>query len=815
MKSTLYIVVFLKILFASLSLFAQAVQQNGAPTHVTSMNQCLLEPNNAKNVQPSVNNQVTNNKGDMPLMDKCLLEPNNAKNVQLPASCPVTNTGNESFEKKDANEDQDQDEDEDIDIDDEFDEEPEEIINSLVLVDETPNQVLDLLEQLTGKTILRPQELVKNVRINLNSNGPITQTDAVLALESLLSMNGVAVIDMGETFLKAVPAQGVQTQSPKILSGSLSKSRPSQKIYSKIFKLKYLSTKEALAAISAIATKGASSQVALDKSNAIFVVDTLMNLQRIETLFEDMDKPLALQEELLFYPIQYVNAVDIKTQFDALKKGNLKKYLESTTVEADKNSNQIIVLTHSNNKPIIDKIIESLDVDIQPLNKSQVFRLKHAEAKEVAAILKAIVKGIPMPKQEGDTRAQLLEKLRETVAKPQGMMPPGSPQSERGQQFSESLTLEPDERSNAVVVYGTPRDLELVRGLIDEMDVLLAQVRIEVVIAEVRLVDDQVSGLQSFGLALNLIDPGKASNGIITNDNIGGPSVNFHDIFTPTTTNLPGASLIAATLSRDAFNAIFRVAEQNTNIRILSAPMIVTTHNRTAIVKVVRDQPFIGESITDVDTSSNLRNSTEYYKDIGIVLEVTPRIGPNGVVQMEIHQTVKSLVATVDIGNGTKAPVVDNREAESFVSVQDQEVIVLAGLQQRLSTVTRSKLWLLGYLPIIGDLWFTPTSCAEETTELILFIRPHVMNNMDEVALVTCDSLRNNITAYNDVNTYINEGHFPRTPYEEECYESRPPVVERKNPCDRVESVQKLEKPFFPMPNGNPYDDYSFALKTQ
>lgn len=673
---------------------------------------------------------------------------------------------------------------EEFEEDDDEEEEAERVINSLILVDESAYQVLDLLEQLTGKTILRQQDLPK-IKINLNSNGSITQSDAILAIESLLSMNGIAVVDMGEPFLKAVPAAGVQTQSPKLLSGEISKSRPSQKIYSKIFKLKYLSTKEALAAIAAMGTKNISSQVALEKSNAIFVVDTLMNLQRMEALFEDMDKPLPLQEELLFYSIQFVNASDLKNQFEALKKGNLKKYLENTTIEADKSSNQLIVLTHANNKPLIDKIIDSLDIDVQPLNKSQVFRLKHAEAKDLTAILKALVKGIPLPKQEGDSRAQLLEKLRETVAKPGT-----TPGSEKGQQFSETLTLEPDERSNSVVVYGTPRDLELVRGLINELDVLLAQVRIEVIIAEVTLTDDQVCGLQTFGFAANLLDPTK-SIGTIAADNIGtaanpAPNLNFHDIFTPTTGNLiAGApSFIAATISKDAFNAIFRVVEQNNNVRVLSAPMIVTTHNRKATVKVVQNFPYAGESITDVDTNSNLRSAIKYYDDIGIVLEVTPRIGPNGVIQMEIHQNVRTIISQVDVGNNQKAPAVSNREAESFISVQDQEVIVLAGLQQRLSTTTKGRLWILGYLPVIGDLLFSPKTDTVSTIELIMFIRPHVMNNMDEVALVTCESLNNNITSNEEVNTYIDYGHFPRE--EDACGER---TAKRKNPCDPRSSV--------------------------
>lgn len=751
---------------------------------LSSLNLFSQEQRDWKTVKPS---SIPAEKKEAAINSPILAEKANNREQKMNA-LPVAEKSIGKAEKE-ADEATKDDKVEEGDEDDGEEEEAEKIINSLILVDESVYQVLDLLEQLTEKTILRQQDLPK-IKINLNSNGPITKTDAILAVESLLSMNGVAVVDMGEPFLKAVPAAGVQTQSPKLLTGSIQKSRPSQKIYSKIFKLHYLSTKEGLAAIAAMGTKGISSQVALEKSNAIFVVDTLMNLQRIETLFEDMDKPLALQEELVFYPIQYVNATDLKVQFDAMKKGNLKKYLESTTIEADKVSNQLIVLTHANNKPLIDRVIAGLDIESQALNKSQVFRLKHAETKELTGLLKALIKGIPMPQKEGDSRAQLLEKLRETVAKPGA-----GPAAEKGQQFSETLTLEPDERSNAVVVYGTPRDLELVGGLINELDVLLAQVRIEVIIAEVTLTDDQVCGLQSFGIAANLLDPSK-SFGTIAADNIGtsanpAPNLNFHDIFTPGT-GAPGnlissvtPSFMAATISKDAFNAVFRVVEQSNNVRILSAPMIVTTHNRKAIIKVVRNQPYAGASVTDVDTQSNLRTAIEYYNDIGIVLEVTPRIGPNGIIQMEIHQNVRTILETVNVGNNQVAPAVSNREAESFISVQDQEVIVLAGLQQRLSTTTKAKLWILGYLPVIGDLLFSPKTDSEQTVELIMFIRPHVMNNMKEVAEVTCDALNNNITSNEEINHYIDYGHFIGNDENPECDER---TKKRKNPCDNIDS---------------------------
>lgn len=639
----------------------------------------------------------------------------------------------------------------------------EEMIDSLVLVDETVNQALDLLEQLTEKTILRQQDLPKT-RINLNSNGMISRKDAILAVESLLSMNGVAIIEMGKAFLKAVPAAGVQTQSPRMLTETSLNADPSQVVYSKVYRLKYLTPQEGIQAIAGIGTKNLSSQVPLLKSNAILVVDTLTNLQRIERLFAELDKPLALQEELLFYPMKFVNVADVKTQIDALKKGNFKKYLENTTIEADKNSNQLIVLTHAQNKHIIDQIIERLDIDVQPLNKSQVFRLKHAEAVEVATLIKAVVKGIPMPKKEsGDARAQLLDKLRETAAA-KAQIPATSAAAaaaEKGQQFSESLTLEPDERSNSIVVYGTPRDLVLVGGLIEELDVLLAQVQIEVIIAEVTLTDDQVSGLETFGLQYNTIP---ALNGAPTT--LGPQGRTRLNGASPTTdTLITAATLLAGSFNPNAFEGLFRVAKENRSVRILSVPMIVTTHNKEAQVKVVIDQPIIGETITSTTNNNNLNQTTKYLHDIGIVLTVTPRIGPNGIIQMEIKQTVKTLLPSVVLATSAQttisAPPISNREATSYVSVKDQDVIVLAGLQQRTTNNIRGKIWLLGCLPILGDLLFSPSSDTEITTELIMFIRPHVMNNNEEIREVTCEAMDNNIVSNKEIDYFMEYGHIP------------------------------------------------------
>jgi general secretion pathway protein D len=98
-------------------------------------------------------------------------------------------------------------------------EDPDMVIDLLVLTDETAIQVIDLLEQLTDKIILRRQDLPVT-KINFNSRGPIKKAEAILALESLLSLNGIMLTDMGGRFLKAVPASNPSSQVPMMIHGS-------------------------------------------------------------------------------------------------------------------------------------------------------------------------------------------------------------------------------------------------------------------------------------------------------------------------------------------------------------------------------------------------------------------------------------------------------------------------------------------------------------------------------------------------------------------------------------------------------------------
>jgi general secretion pathway protein D len=308
-------------------------------------------------------------------------------------------------------------------------------------------------------------------------------------------------------------------------------------------------------------------------------------------------------------------------------------------------------------------------------------------------------------------------------------------------EFSSLLTILPDERSNAVVVSGTVDDIRLLRELVDKIDVILAQVRIEVVIAEVTLNDTDKSGLD----ALNLTIGQHGGVTRVTNFSAG----------TDAASNGPaGWAITGGVVNPLAFNAIMGDTGSKSNVKVLSAPTIVTTHNKEAEIIVGQSQPIITSSTTyptSTTTDTIPTTSQVTYKDIAIDLKVTPLIGDDGSIQLKIDQKVDDILGNVTV-SGNVQPIIGRRQATSFVNVMDAQMIVLGGLQRTKNTRDRTKLGFLWEIPILSHLLGARTN-AVERTELLLFIRPHVIRPQDGTADTqkTIDTLSNR----EQINTYL------------------------------------------------------------
>jgi len=623
--------------------------------------------------------------------------------------------------------------------------EPESTVGEIMLVDDTANQVLVLLEQLTDKIILRRQDLPAS-KFNFNSRGPMTKREAVLALESLLTLNGIMLTDMGGRFMKAVPATNVSSQVPIMLAGSSLELDASQQIYAKLFKLDYLNAVEAGAPLVQNLVSQNSSVLPFPKSNALLITDALVNLQRIEIILKDVDRAQVVREEIKFIKLDFVQATEMQERIENLIQGPLKSYLEgNTSVTADERTNQIILITPPGNLAIILDVIQSVDVDAAPLTASEVFQLRQAKAEDVVPIIEDIISGQKEGREEDAQVARENERANNANNNANKNAPVNAPTNSSGfmeanssLQFSNFVGLAADERTNAIVAYGTQQDLKTLKELIEKIDIPLPQVLIEAIITQVTLNEKQTSGLESFDFVYE------------------GATRKFSSIATGTA---GGISFSGGTISMDNpsdFSLTTDIKPTNTDsdTRVLSAPRIVVSHNEEGVINVSRSQPIITASTTSgVSTNLNTRSSVEY-RDIGIKLTVTPLIGADGTVQMVIEQTVENVIESISI-DGNDQPIIGVREATSTISVKDREIIVLGGLQENTNTDSNNYFPIFGRLPIIRSIFGTSTDDYERT-EIIIFIRPTVLNKPEE-AKALAEEYIENASEKEVIKTYLDE----------------------------------------------------------
>ncbi|MGE9291051.1 MAG: secretin N-terminal domain-containing protein [Puniceicoccales bacterium] len=632
-----------------------------------------------------------------------------------------------------------------------------------LFVDADLDTVFQQLEDLTGQSVLRPQS-IPNIQITFLPNQPLTREEKIVALESLLSLNGISLVELSDKFLKAIPSASIMSESPTLIVGSTLEMNPSEAVYAKIFKLDFLTAEEATSAIQPIL--GGGGLVSLQKSNWLLVADALTNLQRIESILDQIDRKQTAKEEVRFFQIRNLPAEELQESLESISSGPLSRYFSGNTVITSvERSNQLVVVAHPDSMEMIEQLVKEFDVDVKPLTSSKVFYIRHAVAEEVANVIEELVSNQrekeddevtvnregtreegPLgsaPNAQGQTTVETSRTTPEAaalaaaaVAKNAGRM-----------QFSQFASLVFDERSNAVIVYGTDSDIEQIGKLIDQIDILLAQVRIEVVIVEVTLDEDQVRGMDVFGIQYNT--DGDNTLGLATDSD--GTQIPM---------NIGGLAISALTLSNFSMQTVFNVARGNGDVTVLSAPTVMTTHNREARIIVAETRPIVTGSVIS-DDSSATRSSVEF-KDIGIELTVKPLIAETGVIQMEILQTVENIVSIISDSDNPDLngqPIIGTREAESFVSVQDQGIIVLGGLQERQRSLTKSKLAILGDLPVLGDWLFTRRTAEVRTRELLIFIKPNVMLAPSE-ANHDAERLLNNLDEKESVKSYLETGEF-------------------------------------------------------
>lgn len=274
--------------------------------------------------------------------------------------------------------------------------------------------------------------------------------------------------------------------------------------------------------------------------------------------------------------------------------------------------------------------------------------------------------------------------------------------SQRGQ-------IQADQRTNSLIITDISENIQRMKELIRNLDVQIPQVLIEG-----KVIEATEEFRRSFGLALT----GRGLGSVVTSfdmpNSSGGTQVLQLDL-----------SQIVG-LGAGALSAVLDVLEEDSVVRVLSSPRVVTLNNMAASIQSTTQIPI---SKSD-STGASVTSGTEY-KDITFSLNVTPQVtsGESIILQINIQRQFTGAVT----GEGA-APPVFGRSANTNVMVNNGDTAVIGGIYQAENNKVRDGVPILRSLPLIGAL-FKQNLYTTSKTELLIFLTPRVLNRNETIAL--------------------------------------------------------------------------------
>ena len=303
--------------------------------------------------------------------------------------------------------------------------------------------------------------------------------------------------------------------------------------------------------------------------------------------------------------------------------------------------------------------------------------------------------------------------------------------SGEGAPIAAEIRFVADEVTNAIIVPTYPRLWGEIEETIKKLDKMPRQVLIEVLAAEVTLTDDTKLGLE-WAIRTGRFDLSSSPSGVLP----GRPPQSLIP--------LGGAVPLGFnvyTFAADKFLAALNALASENKVNVLSNPSIMTAENKKAVINVSTSVPIVTSQQVPVATggiTGNAITQTVEYKDAGIILTVTPRIGEQGTVALDVKQEVNEVGASEP--PPINSPRFTKREVETSVVLLNNQTLVLGGLIQNRRTRIRIGIPLLSRIPVIGYL-FGSVEDKIEKTELLLLITPRTVGTAIDAARIT-DQMR-------------------------------------------------------------------------
>lgn len=561
--------------------------------------------------------------------------------------------------------------------------------------------VIEAISKLTGKNYIIDQR-VKG-KVTLIAPEPMSADSLNEILLSILRVHGYIAIP-GEDAISIIPANLARDRIP------FNSNKPTAKDnwVTEVIRIKHISAAKLVAVLRPIVARE-GHLVALQESNNLIVTDSIKNIGRIKKIISKVDVNTAEGYEIV--KVRYGSAEEMVKTIKSIMHKPVSG--QAIKINFDERSNNIVLSGDSKIRKGIIALIHKLDVVVESAGRVQVVYLRYAKAEDLVPVLQKI-----------STNRSLLNSVDASNPSIKPVNGRNKVTQLDSKTLKDSISIEADERMNAVVISAPPQILTALKGVIKQLDIRRAQVLIEAVFVEIS--EDKKAQL---GIEWAVNGP----NGVGMIDFSGTIPALIGAAVSPTT-NVAGAisslgqgtSILAGQFSSDntGWGALIRALNSDTGSNVLATPSIMTLDNEEAEIVVGREVPFTTGSYTSGNTGGTNPFSTVERKNVGLKLKVKPQINEGNEVFLEIDQEVSDVLPKGDAVDLQTS----KRQIKTKVIVGDGNVIVLGGLLTEKETEVISKVPLLGDIPLLGAL-FTSRQSKREKVNLMVFLRPIIIRD--------------------------------------------------------------------------------------
>jgi general secretion pathway protein D len=564
--------------------------------------------------------------------------------------------------------------------------------------------------------------------VNIHTSGQISAEEVFPIFQSILKLNGATAVPKGPIY-EIVPFGDAKKLYTAPLIGKEPAGRVEAEKYTiQIIALKFIPVAEVSKLIKPFLSDGADI-VEHPPHNILIIGDTASNIRKSLDIIELFDIDIFAGTRLRLYPILHADVNEIAKEMEKIF-SSFEVSLKSArgvgiTFTPIVRINSLLVVSS------IPDIFEKVEKWLKDLDKVPgagamvsvfVYYVQNGKAKDMAEVLKQVYvsKGTVTPGATAGAAgvpASQQRLVRPTPITPvtpgqeAAPLPPGAvPQGE--------INIVVDETTNALIIRAYQRDYRAILEIIKKLDLYPKQAFIEVLLAEVTLDD-----LTKFGLEFSTFTAGDYSIGMGGTPFLGIPGTFSSGL----------RYTLAATGKLTA--AIHASAAQN-RLKVISSPHILASNNKEAKIQIGESRPILTNTYTTTATGTpGVVEGTIEYKDVGIILTVTPRISDGGLVSLDI--TIEnSSVDFAALGNLPSVPFFKKKTAKTTLSIMEGQTIVIGGLIEETKNESTAGVPFLSRIPILGAL-FGYQTYQKIKTETLLLMTPHVIADLDQSNAIT------------------------------------------------------------------------------